>query len=161
MRVKQIIQERFEDYKKPNLFICSPTCTFKCCIEAGIPISVCQNCEVSNMKTIDVSIKEIIESYLSNKITSSIVFGGLEPMDSFLDILNFLTALREEYLCNDDVVIYTGYYKHEIIKEIEFLKRFKNIIMKYGRYVPNDTPHYDNVIGVTLANKEQYGEKIS
>lgn len=161
MKIKQIVYERFEDYKKPNLFICSPTCTFKCCIEAGIPISVCQNCEVAQMETVSVLADDIIESYLSNNITSAIVFGGLEPMDRFGDIVGFLTSLRKKYKCRDDVVIYTGYYKEEISDKINILKSFENIIIKYGRFVPNDTPHYDEILGVMLANKEQYAEKIS
>ena len=63
--------------------------------------------------------------------------------------------------CDDDIVIYTGYYENEIKDKIDILKQYKNIVVKFGRYIPNDTEHYDSVLGINLANKEQYGKKIS
>ena len=38
---------------------------------------------------------------------------------------------------------------------------YKNIIIKYGRYIPNQTPHRDEVLGVNLASDNQYAERIS
>ena len=43
MRVKTIVDEDFTNYKKPAMFIGTISCGGKCCIEAGIPLSVCQN----------------------------------------------------------------------------------------------------------------------
>lgn len=43
MRVKTIVDEDFANYKKPSMFIGTISCGGKCCIEAGIPLSVCQN----------------------------------------------------------------------------------------------------------------------
>jgi hypothetical protein len=37
---------------------------------------------------------------------------------------------------------------------------YKNIIIKYGRYIPNQTPHYDEVLGVYLASDNQYAVRI-
>ena len=81
-------------------------------------------------------------------------------MLQFEDIISFIKYFRE-HGCDDDIVIYTGYYENEIKNKIDILKQYKNIVVKFGRYVPNDTEHYDSVLGVNLANKEQYGKKIS
>lgn len=43
MRVKNIVEEDFTNYKKPSMFIGTISCGGKCCLEADIPISVCQN----------------------------------------------------------------------------------------------------------------------
>ena len=80
-------------------------------------------------------------------------------MKSFDDLLALITAFRKEF--NDDIVIYTGYNKNEILKEIRILKEFPNIIIKFGRFKPNDTHKFDEILGVTLASANQYAEKIS
>jgi hypothetical protein len=36
-----------------------------------------------------------------------------------------------------------------------------NIIIKYGRFIPNHQPHYDEILGVKLASDNQYAERIS
>ena len=61
----------------------------------------------------------------------------------------------------NDFVIYTGYYPNEIKHEIEELERSENIIIKYGRFLNNDTPIFDEILGVTLASSNQYAERIS
>ena len=45
--------------------------------------------------------------------------------------------------------------------KIEELKKFPNIIVKFGRYKPGQEPHEDEVLGVNLANSEQYAKRIS
>ena len=52
--------------------------------------------------------------------------------------------------CVDDFIIYTGYYDYEISDKINKLKQFQNIIIKYGRFMPNHQPHYDEVLGINL-----------
>ena len=59
------------------------------------------------------------------------------------------------HLCEDDIVIYTGYNKEEIIDKVNLLKNFKNIIIKYGRFIPNQEKHYDEILGVELASTNQ------
>ena len=86
---------------------------------------------------------------------------GLEPLDSINDVIDFISLLRIKYNCHDDVVIYTGYNKEEIDTYINMLKTYDNIIIKYGRFRPNQTPHYDEVLGVNLVSDNQYAEKIS
>ena len=64
-------------------------------------------------------------------------------------------------MCDDDIVIYTGYNKEEIVDKITQLADFKNIIIKFGRYVPNRPSRYDEILGITLVSDNQYAEKIS
>ena len=84
---------------------------------------------------------------------------GLEPFDSWDDLLKLIGETRN--LTDDDIVIYTGYNKDEIKDKIYLLSEYKNIIIKYGRYVPNQEKHYDDILGVYLASNNQYAEKIS
>ena len=97
--------------------------------------------------------------YLSDGLEESVVFGGLEPFLQFQELLSFISDFRK--VSDDDIVIYTGYYPSEIEKELELLKTFSNIIIKFGRYIPDRPGRYDEVLGVTLASDNQYAEKIS
>ena len=58
-------------------------------------------------------------------------------------------------------MIYTGYYPNEIKQEISILKKYKNIVIKFGRYVPDNDKHFDEVLGVYLASDNQFAERIS
>ena len=161
MRVKNIIDEDFVNYRKPSMFISSVSCNGKCCTEAGIPFSVCQNDEWRKAPVIDIDDKEIAQRYKDNKITKAIVIGGLEPFEQFFEMYKLILTLRVDFEINDDVVIYTGYNKEEVKEFIEELACFDNIIVKFGRFVPNDEKRFDDVLGITLASKNQYAEKIS
>ena len=159
MIVKEIRDEDFTSYKKTSMVIGFPSCSFKCCKEGNFPVETCQNCELAKAKNIEISAKQIVERYLSNQITSAVVCGGLEPMDSFEDLIEFISQLRR--YSDDDVVIYTGFYKEEIQDKLEQLSRYKNIMIKFGRFIPDQQPHYDEVLGVKLASNNQYAEVIS
>lgn len=160
MKVKGIIDEDFVNFKFPSMFISTCYCDWKCCIEANVAIEVCQNCELSQSESYEISTKEIYERYMSNQISESIVFGGLEPIKQKDDILNVIKYFRNNG-CNDTIVIYTGYYKNEILTFIKEISKYPNIIMKFGRFIPNEKGHYDKVLGITLASKNQYAEQIS
>ena len=82
-----------------------------------------------------------------------------EPLLQFNELLSYISYLRRYTL--DDIVIYTGYYKHEILQEVNILSQYKNIIVKFGRYIPNQKSIYDEILGVTLASNNQYAERIS
>lgn len=159
MLIKGIVDEDFVNYKVPSMFINTNTCTFKCDRECGAP--VCQNSELANRESIDVDIDRIIKRYLDNDITKAIVFGGLEPFDQLVDIYNFIFKLRYDYWCGDTVVIYTGYNEDELAGKIAMLTSIKNIIIKFGRYKPGDSPHFDSILGVNLASNNQYAKQIS
>lgn len=157
MHVKQIIFEDFVNYKKPSMFIGFSKCSFKCDKEFGS--CICQNSSLANSPSIEVSEKEIAERYISNPITSSIVCGGLEPLDTFEELINLITEIRS--LTDDDIVIYTGYKYEEIKDKINILKKFNNIIIKLGRYVPNSSKRYDDVLGIYLSSENQYALKLN
>lgn len=152
IKLKGIIFEDFVNYKKISMTLEFPYCTFKC----G---EICQNYNLSKEENVKVEIDDILQNYLNNPITESIVMQGLEPFDSFDDLHTFIDHLRK--VSNDDVAIYTGYYKNEIQDQIDVLKLYPNIIVKFGRYIPNQSPHYDKILGVELASNNQYAEKIS
>ena len=156
MRVKGIIDEDFVNYKKPSLFIAFPNCTFKCDILNNC--QVCQNWSLTKQNNIEVPKETIIERFISNPITEAIVFGGLEPFDSMLDVVSFIDCFRNKYHRDDDIVIYTGYTEEELKSEIPKLKSFGNIIVKFGGYVPNQKPHFDKILGVNLVSDNQYAK---
>lgn len=159
MHIKSVIDEDFVNYKKPAMYIAFPYCSFKCEKDCGI--KCCQNSTIAKSETIDYEDDLLIQRYLKNPITKAIVCCGLEPFDSFEELLTLIQKLRVVYNCLDDVVIYTGYYKHEILNEVEFLKDYPNIIIKFGRYIPNQKVQKDMILGITLASSNQYAEKIS
>ena len=156
MKIKGLVDEDFVNYKKPSMYIAFPRCSFKCDKECGR--QVCQNSALANEKNIEISTDKIIERYMSNPITKAIVCGGLEPLDSWNELQSLILNFR--YYTNDDIIIYTGYYKGEIDKEkIDWLKLYGPIIVKYGRFIPNDTEYFNDELGVKLASKNQYTEK--
>lgn len=161
MRIKQLVHEDFINYKKPSMFIGTSYCTGKCYKELGLPCTICQNEALQRTETLDISSARITSVYINNPITQAIVFGGLEPFDQFDELYSFIEELRTEWQRNDDVVIYTGYYRHEIEKQIMMLASFPNIVVKFGRYIPGQKPHFDEVLGVNLASDNQYAERIS
>lgn len=159
MIIKKLIDEDFQNYKKPSMFIGMPNCNFKCAREQGLDISICQNSEITKERNVEVSSDVIIKRYLKNPITKAIVFGGLEPFLSFKEMKDFIEQLRKK--TEDDIIIYTGYYPVEIKKEIEELKNYKNIIIKFGRYIPDMPSKYDPILGVELHSNNQFAQQIS
>jgi hypothetical protein len=168
------MDEDFVNYKKPSMFLGFPTCSFKCCREGNFPIEVCQNCNLTKETNIEITEQQIVDRYLSNPITSAIVCGGLDPFDSVQDLISLIHCLRKK--TNDDIVIYTGYTEEEI-KNMHYtihyswgkqsysylgeIAKHPNIIIKYGRYRPNEEPHYDSVLGIRLASSNQYAVRIT
>ena len=157
MKVKGIIMEDFSNYKLPSMFIIFPTCDWKCDRECGK--RVCQNGSLAKAPIKDIDADIIIEKYLNNPISKAVVFGGLEPIDSWLDLQLFVEKLRG--VSQDDIVIYTGYYEEEIIDKINWLKNYENIVVKFGRFIPGHEKHFDEVLGVELASDNQHAEAIS
>lgn len=161
MRVKTIVDEDFVNYQKPSMFIGTISCGGKCCLESGLPLSVCQNDGWRGCAPIDIQDEVIIKRYLQNPITHSIVFGGLEPIEQYEEVLALIKMLREDFGCHDDVVIYTGYYPEEISIILNMIQKYDNIVVKFGRYRPNMKSRFDEVLGVNLASENQFAERIS
>lgn len=156
MKIVNLIDEDFCQYKKPSMFIGMPNCSFKCDKECGQ--AVCQNSSLAAAPTIEISNAEIIERYINNPITEAIVCGGLEPFDDFNEIYSFIMNFRD--YSEDDIVIYTGYYPKEILSYLEKLANFKNVIIKFGRFIPNKPHKFDEILGVELASDNQFAEKL-
>lgn len=159
MLIKFLVEEDFVNYKKPSMFIGFPTCDWKCEKECGQK-GLCQNSPLATTPSFDIHYECIVKRYVHNSLSKAIVFGGLEPMDSWEDLVKLVAEFRK--WVNDDIVIYTGYYEPEISDKIEYLRQnYNNIIVKFGRFIPNQEKHFDEVLGVSLASDNQYGEKIS
>lgn len=153
MIIKGLNDTDFVNYKKASMFIAFSKCSFKCGQD------ICQNFELTKEPTLEVLPSTLINLYKNNPITSAVVCGGLEPFDSWDDLFNFIDDFRLE--SDDDIVIYTGYTEEEIQDKINILKDYDNIIIKFGRYIPNQLPHYDEVLGVKLASDNQYARRIN
>jgi hypothetical protein len=173
MIVKEIRDEDFTSYKKPSMVIGFPSCTFKCERECGCK-GMCQNLALVTAPDIEMSFDSIVDRYLKNPITKAIIMAGLEPFDSVQDLVSLINCFRKH--TDDDIVIYTGYTEEEI-KNMQYtihyswgkqnysylgeIAKHPNIIIKYGRYKPNEEPHYDAVLGIRLASSNQYAVRIS
>ena len=153
MKIKGLITEDFVNYKKASMTIIFPYCTFKCGKD------YCQNSPLVKSPIIEISIDDLVNKYINNPITEAVIMQGLEPFDSWNDLKEFVQKLRE--YSNDDIVIYTGYNKDEVIEYVKELSIYPNIIVKFGRYIPNQEKHFDDVLGVYLASDNQYAERIS
>lgn len=161
MIIKNIIDEDFVNFKMPVMYIGTALCNGKCCLESNIPLSVCQNDEWRKTATIKITDDKLIKRYITNPISKAICFSGLEPFEQFDEMYHFIKKLRTTYNNDDYIVIYTGYYENEIEKEILKLQQYRNIIIKFGRYIPNQNKHFDEVLGVYLASDNQYAKIIS
>lgn len=139
------------------MFIIMPYCNGKCNRDAGRV--VCQNEHLEGSDIQEISSLYLVKRFMNNPITKAVVLGGREPFDSWGDLVYFLKVLREN--TDEDLVIYTGYYKEEILEKVNYLKNFKNIIIKFGRYIPGSESVYDPVLGINLSSNNQRAEKIS
>lgn len=157
MLVKDVIFEDFVNYKVPSLFIVFGKCSFKCNKEEGS--NICQNSHITSLPDIDVPLDYICAKYKRNLLSQAIVCGGLEPFDSKDDLFFLIKSFRK--FTEDDIVIYTGYTEEELKEEINILKQYKNIIVKFGRYRSNQKSHYDDILKLNLASDNQYAKKVS
>ena len=154
MKLKGMVDYDTVNYRIPSMFLIFPKCSFKCDHECGRPI--CQNSALAHEPEIEVDAISLIRRYLQNPLTHAVVCGGLEPFDTPDDLYTFITLFRG--FSKDTIVIYTGYTEEELAAEIPKLQKFDNIIVKYGRFIP-DSPHiFDAVLEVELASKNQYAK---
>lgn len=171
MLIKGVLFEDFVNYKKPSMTIMMPKCTFKCDIENGCKI--CQNSHLAHEPNIDVMPLPFLEKYyVPNPITEALVFQGLEPFDSYVDLIAWITSFAQVTDGGSDIVIYTGYNENEITSEgvninteVDFLadvakETGNHLIVKFGRFIPDQEPHFDEVLGVKLASNNQYAKVI-
>jgi hypothetical protein len=83
----------------------------------------------------------------------------MEPLDSVEDLNTFVMNFR--YRHPDPIVIYTGYTEKEAQEKLKYILLHENIVVKYGRYIPDQPRHYDEVLGVRLASPNQYAKKYN
>lgn len=150
MKIKFLNELDFVNYKLPAMFIGWPQCAGKC--------EGCQNAALHSEPTIEITPEEIVRRYMSNPMSEAIVCGGLEPFDTWDELYNFIETAREQ--TNDPIVIYTGYNENEIQSQIAMLSKYRNLVVKFGRYLPNCEPHFDDVLGVKLASPNQYAKEL-
>lgn len=150
MKIKFLNELDFVNYKLPSMFIGWPRCAGKC--------EGCQNAALHSEPSIEVAPEEVIKRYLNNPMSEAATCGGLEPFDSWGELRDFIHLFREQ--TNDPIVIYTGYNEDEIQPQIEELKSYGNVIVKFGRFFPNQPHHFDEVLGVELASPNQYAKEL-
>ena len=159
MILKGILDCDFTNYKEPVLTLEFSQCDFKCDKLNGC--KVCQNSSLVDEPNLDISLETIWQLYQQNPLTKGFCCQGLEPLDSTLDLLDFIMFIRMTKQCNDPIIIYTGYNKEEVTKFIYQIYHYPNLIFKWGRFILGHQPHYDKVLGVQLASNNQYGEKLT
>ena len=152
MTIKGVIDEDFVNYKLPAMYICFNKCSFKC--DKENKKRLCHNYDLIKQPDIEVDTEELVQRFIENPISEAVVFGGLEPFDSAEDLQTFIIEFR--YRSDAPIVIYTGYTEEEIKDKFSWIYLYENIVIKYGRYVPNQKPHYDEVLGVELISDNQY-----
>jgi len=155
--LKNLVEEDFVNYKNAAMYLIFPNCTFKCDKENGKKL--CQNGKLVKEPNIEIAVEDISCRYILNNITHAIVCGGLEPFDSWEDLQALIKEMR--FYTVDPIIIYSGYTEKELEDKIEVLKEYENIIIKFGRYIPNKEPHMDRLLGVKLASPNQYAKRIS
>lgn len=161
MRVKLIQDENFQDYAYAvSMLIACERCDYKCAKDGVFSPTICQNSPLAQTPTITLTNEQIYKRYKSNSLSKAIIFGGLEPFLQFDEMYDLIEFVRLQG-CNDLCIVYTGYYPNEITEQLERLKTLPNIIVKFGRYKPNQKSVFDECLGVELANKGQWAERIS
>jgi len=161
IELKGIIWEDMVNYKKICTTLMFPKCNWKCDIENGVQL--CQNKGLAATPSQWHDTDIIMDMYKKNPISEAIVLQGLEPLDSPIDCYIVAAALQR-WDIKDDLIIYTGYYPYEkdiswIVDAIAFLTP-GHLIVKWGRYIPNQPSHYDPILGINLASSNQYAEVI-
>lgn len=157
MKIKGLTDINFTDYKLPSLYIATPYCSFKCDKECGR--AVCQNSALATEPVLSISNTTLIQIYQANPITQAFVFGGLEPLDSS-DLLETIEELQARAHPRR-TVIYTGYTEEEVLMGHPQILSLSNLVVKYGRFVPDQPAHFDPVLGVNLASPNQYAKEYN
>lgn len=169
MKLKGLINEDFVNYRLPSMYLIFPYCNFKCDIENKV--ALCQNASLAREPIIQVDTDQLCKNFIENPITQAIVCGGLEPMESICELVDFVKKLRNDFHCDAPVVIYTGFTEDELARGATWhdwhgekytqLISYNNVVIKFGRFRPNQKPHFDEVLGVNLASDNQYAREFN
>lgn len=110
------------------------------------------------------TIGEIIEQYQRNILASTIIFAGLEPLDSIPNLTLIIDHFRQ--VTNDTIIIYTGYEIDEMTSNSDGLwlfhelKSYGNILIKFGRYIKDRPKVFNEILGIDLASDNQWVLKL-
>ena len=157
MELIDVKTDNITDYKKTSLLLAFPYCTGKC--------KGCQNEYLwKDPPTKNYNPIDILNLYNKLNTHEAVVMAGLEPFDSFNDVLELINlfVFNEKAI---DIVIYTGYNKDEYIKlfQEKLIKVFKSgyidnkrLIIKLGRYDEDQKQSWNSyILGVNLSTKNQ------
>ena len=153
MTLRGLVDCDIVNYKLPSLFLAFPNCSFKCGKD------ICQNYSLRYSDTVSVSTGRVVEYFDACPVTKAVVCGGLEPFDSEDELKEFTACFREKHC--EPIVIYTGYTEDEVKEKFGWIFSVHNLVIKYGRYIQNQKPHYDEVLGVYLASDNQYAKEYN
>lgn len=148
------VTEVFQDYKKPALMVCTAHCDFKCCKDAGY--DVCHNMKVAKQRGVFLPFARLLNMVNKSTLTDAVLFGGLEPFLQADELVQCIEYLRAHGMTKD-IVIYTGYDRSELDQKTLLRLSCSQVIVKFGRYVPNSSPVFDPILGIILASDNQYG----
>lgn len=161
MKTKGIYYDKGTLYKKPSMVITASRCSGKCFAgHEDIKEDICPDIKYFFERTEDIRDDKIVVAYTEDKRYKALVFAGLEPFDSFSEMLRLIKIFRGAGI-EDDIVIYTGYEAEEIWSLLSMLSEISNVIVKLGRHLPNVKPGADPVLGVVLDSENQHGELLN
>ena len=64
IKLKDLIYERFGDYKDPSLFLCAISCNWKCCKDNP---KICQNMEINKNPIYEISFEYLYKTVLIHR----------------------------------------------------------------------------------------------
>ena len=152
IRVRDCV-EVFQDYKRSAVMFSAISCDWKCCKEAGR--DVCQNMKLTKGEIVVLSFDRALKM-VKDSITDAVLFAGLEPLLQADELVQFIEYLRQKGI-SKPIVIYTGYYPEEINQETLLRLAKCQVVMKFGRYIPDRPSRFDEILGITLASDNQFG----
>ena len=128
----------------------------------------CKNCfnpetwDANSGLLFDENAMQEIREELSKGYCAGITFSGGDPLypRNRKKIKEIISEIKKDYP-DKNMWLYTGYKYEEIKDKINILKKFNNIIIKFGRYIPNSSKRYDDVLGIYLSSENQYALRLN
>ncbi len=147
MLIQNIIHNESMSYKWPIMRI-------------ELPDSESVNLHIDEISAV-VADGDIIKSYLFNEFTEAIYIVG-DLITQFPEIFNFIAKLRNDFYCDDDVIVFTEYRETELNSVLDALRMFRNIIVVFEdrSAIKYSLAHYDDILGVYIPDN-QYARRIS
>lgn len=147
MLIQNIIHNESVSYKRPVMRI-------------ELPSNESVNLHINEISAV-VADNDIIKSYLFNESTKAIYIIG-DLITQFSEIFNFITKLRNDFYCYDNIIIFTEHNEAELNSIINALQMFRNIIIRFKNddITQGSLTHYDDSLGIYIPDN-QYAKRIS